>query len=74
MLDIKSTQNNKLDDMDAIRLLSIDQVCELLDMGRVKVYELIKRKQLKSVKIGARRLVRTTALLEFIERLEDSSV
>jgi len=55
-----------------IRLLNIDQVCEALNMCRVKVYELINRKRLKSVKIGARRLVSARALNDFINQLEDS--
>jgi len=57
--------------MQNIRLLNIDQVCAALNMGRVKVYELINRKRLKSVKIGARRLVSARALSDFIKQLEE---
>jgi len=57
-----------------IRLLNINQVCAALNMGRVKVYELINRKRLKSVKIGTRRLVSTRALNDFINRLEEDDV
>ena len=62
---------NQGDYMVNIRLLSIDQVCAALNMGRVKIYELINRKRLKSVKIGARRLVSVRALNDFIEQLEE---
>lgn len=55
--------------MDA-RLLNIDQVCRYLNLGRWKVYELIHEQKLKTVKIGARRLVSARALAEFIEALE----
>jgi len=66
----RSTQKTE-ENMGMVRLLNIDQVCAALNMGRVKVYELINRKRLKSVKIGARRLVSTRSLNEFIERLEE---
>ncbi len=36
------------DGMENIQLLSVDQVCAALNMGRVKVYELINRKRIKS--------------------------
>ena len=65
-----STQEME-ENMGMIRLLNIDQVCAVLNMGRVKVYELINRKRLKSIKIGARRLVSTRALNDFIDRLEE---
>jgi len=65
-----STQKME-ENMTTVRLLNIDQVCAALNMGRVKVYELINRKHLKSIKIGARRLVSVRALNEFIERLEE---
>lgn len=54
-----------------IRLLSIEQVCKTLGLGRVKVYELINQKQLKTVTIGARRLVSNRALHDFINQLEE---
>ena len=60
-----------IENMLNIRLLNINQVCEALNMSRVKVYELINRKRLKSIKIGSRRLVSTRALSDFINRLED---
>ena len=65
-----STQKME-ENMTTVRLLNIDQVCAALNMGRVKVYELINRKHLKSIKIGARRLVSVRALNDFIDRLEE---
>ena len=59
------------DDMTNIQLLNIDQVCATLNMGRVKVYELINRGRIKSIKIGARRLVSVRALHNFIDQLEE---
>ena len=57
--------------MKDIQLLSINQVCAMLNMGRVKVYDLINGKRIRSVKIGARRLVSVRALNDFINRLEE---
>jgi excisionase family DNA binding protein len=56
------TENNKL--------LSIDQVCEHLNLGRWSVYRLINQNRLKSVKIGKRRLVSASAVRAFVEKLE----
>ena len=66
------SQNLKREEnMSDIQLLNIDQVCEILNIGRVKAYELINRKKLKSIKIDARRLVSVRALNEFIVQLEE---
>jgi len=43
---------------------------EDLSVGRSKVFELIESGELRSVKIGRRRLVPSTAIAEYIERLE----
>ena len=53
------------------KLLNIDQVCETLGIGQFSVYKLINQRRLKSVKIGARRLVSYHALQKFIADLED---
>ena len=55
----------------SIKLLSINEVCEQLGIGHASVYQLINQKQLKTVKIGARRLVSPKALQEFITSLEE---
>jgi len=39
-------------------------------LGRTKVYELIKSGELRTVKIGRRRFVPTTAVEEYVSRLE----
>ena len=44
-----------------------------MNMSRVKVYELINRKRLKSVKIDSRRLVSVRALEDFINRYEEDN-
>ena len=43
---------------------------ERLRIGRSTAFELIGTQQLRSVKVGRRRLVSETALVEFIEALD----
>lgn len=62
---------NPMENIMNLRLLSIDQVCKVLGLGRVKVYELINQKQLSTVTIGTRRLISTRALYDFINQLEE---
>ena len=52
------------------KLLSIEQVCEQLNLSRWSVYRLIQQNRLKTVKIGKRRLVSERAVSAFIENLE----
>jgi len=55
------------------KLLKVEQVCEMLDISRVKVYELINRKRLKSFKLDGCRRVTARALNDFINQLEEGS-
>lgn len=52
------------------RLNSIEQVMARLNVGRSTVYGLVASGELRSCKIGQRRLVSESALVEYIERLE----
>ncbi|WP_082695032.1 helix-turn-helix domain-containing protein [Mycobacterium lehmannii] len=52
------------------RLHDLKKVGRRLDVGRSTVFALVKSGELRSVKIGNRRLVSESALVEFIERLE----
>lgn len=56
---------------DGPRLYTVAQVVERLGLSRARVYQLLNEGRLRSVKIGARRLVRESALAEFIDGLED---
>lgn len=59
----------------ALRLYAIAEVREALGVSHWQVYQLINSRQLKSVKIGRRRLVPAVELANYIEslRLESSS-
>lgn len=50
--------------------LSVEETCDITGISRWLVYELIKSGKLKSLKIGSRRLIRMTAILEYLEGLE----
>ncbi|CAK8162772.1 Helix-turn-helix domain protein [Candidatus Xenohaliotis californiensis] len=45
----------------------------LIAIGKTKVFELIKNKELKSIKIGARRLTILAAIKNYITQLEVSN-
>jgi excisionase family DNA binding protein len=52
------------------RLNSVDDVIDRLKLGRSKVYEVLGTGQLRSIKVGRRRLVSEAALVDFINLLE----
>jgi excisionase family DNA binding protein len=51
------------------RLHHVESVMERLGLGRSKVYELMASGQLRSCKVGRRRLVPESAIVEFIDSL-----
>ena len=55
------------------RLLTVVEVAGVLGIGRSKVYELLYRRELKSVKIGSSRRVRYSDLGDFVRYLDDAS-
>ncbi|HEY9471707.1 MAG TPA: helix-turn-helix domain-containing protein [Propionibacteriaceae bacterium] len=55
------------------RCLSVEQAAQLLNVGRSTAYDLIRSGQLRSVKIGRRRLVPRDALDSFIDKLQDAA-
>lgn len=57
----------------AIRLCSIPETCALLGVSRWQIYQLINRRELKTVKIGRRRLVPLLELHDFIDRRRRTS-
>jgi excisionase family DNA binding protein len=52
------------------RLFSVENIMQMCNLGRTKVYEEMDSGRLRSVKVGRRRLVSAGALNEFIEKLE----
>jgi len=52
-------------------LCSIRETINLIGMGRTSVYSLINDGSLKTVKIGARRLVRIDSITAFIDQISE---
>ena len=56
-----------------LQLFSVVEVADLLGIGRSKVYELLYKGELKSVKIGGSRRIRYIDLGEYLRYLDDGS-
>ena len=54
-------------------LVNTQEAAEALGIGRAAVYDLIRTKRLRSVKVGARRLVPVDALAETVALLVEES-
>jgi excisionase family DNA binding protein len=57
----------------AVQAYTVEQVAEILHVGRDKVYFLLRTGQLHSIKIGKLRRVTNQHLAEFIASLESAS-
>ena len=55
--------------MDNQLLLSVEEAAELLRLARTRIYELVMTRKIQSVKVGRRRLVARTSLLDFVQTL-----
>jgi excisionase family DNA binding protein len=51
---------------------TVEQVAEILHVGRDKVYYLLRTGQLRSIKIGKLRRITNIHIVEFISSLEES--
>ncbi|MFD6950340.1 MULTISPECIES: helix-turn-helix domain-containing protein [unclassified Nocardiopsis] len=54
-------------------LLTVEEAAERLRVSRWMIYNLIRSRTLRTVKIGRRRLVPVAALPECLEALEDAA-
>ncbi len=54
----------------AMKLLSVKEACAQLGIGVVSFYSLLRKRAIKTVKLGGRRLVSNRAINEFINSLE----
>jgi excisionase family DNA binding protein len=52
-------------------LLTVTEVCSLLQVSRWSVYELIRTKKLNTIRIGRRRLIPTSAVRVMLDRLSN---
>ncbi len=60
----------ELAEREGARFHNIESVMERLNLGRSKTFGVIATGELRSVKVGRRRLISEAALVEFIERLD----
>jgi excisionase family DNA binding protein len=58
---------------DSKLLISVNEVAARLDLGRTVTSGLVSSGAIESVKIGARRLVPVSAVIDFVERLRASN-
>jgi excisionase family DNA binding protein len=56
-----------------LQAYTVEQVAEILHVGRDKVYGLLRTGQLRSIKIGKSRRITSEHLAEFILALEKAS-
>ena len=59
--------------MPELQLFTVIEVAYLLNIGRSKVYELMYKGELRSVKIGGSRRIRYSDLGEYVRYLDDAS-
>jgi excisionase family DNA binding protein len=55
-------------------LLRVDEVAEVLNVGRNRVFDLIRSGELRSIKLGGLRRVPVSAVHEMVNRLVTESV
>ena len=60
-----------MDSLTGFRAYTVEQVAEILQVGRDKVYYLLRTHQLRSLKIGKLRRVTSEQLAEFIAAAEE---
>ena len=63
------TTNDHDPHADNRRLLTVPEACAQLRVSRWTLYQLIRRRQLRTLRIGSRRLVPTEAIADLIEQL-----
>ena len=56
-----------------MQAFTVEQVADMLHVGRDKVYYLLRTGQLRSIKIGKLRRITEQQLAEFVASLEDNA-
>jgi excisionase family DNA binding protein len=59
--------------MDALELLTVPEAAARLRVSKWMLYNLIRSRRLRSIKIGDRRLIPATAIRDFLAELEDAA-
>ena len=53
-------------------MYEVDQAAPALRLSRTRIYELIRSKRLRTVKLGRRRLIPVAALTEYVASLPEA--
>jgi excisionase family DNA binding protein len=61
--------DDRVDLVQQPMLVTVDQVAKMLSIGRTAAWELIRKNQIKSVKIGRTRRVPRAAVQEYVQLL-----
>tara|TARA_B100000686_G_scaffold298695_1_gene331918 strand:+ start:87 stop:320 length:234 start_codon:yes stop_codon:yes gene_type:complete len=72
--EIAMKATNRDPEIRKARLLKVDEVAEIIGLGRTKVYDLVATGQMPSVKIDSARRIPLTALEDFVSGLSSPSV
>jgi excisionase family DNA binding protein len=59
--------------VDRSELLTVPEAAQRLRISKWMLYNLIRSRQLHTVKIGSRRLVRVSAITDYLATLEDEA-
>ncbi len=49
-------------------IVSVDQVCEMLHVGKNSAYDLLHANQIKHVRVGRKYIIPKTAIINFVGR------
>jgi excisionase family DNA binding protein len=66
-----SKNQPKIKGGESLQAYTVEQVAEMLHVGRDKIYALLRTRQLRSIKIGKLRRITDQHLAAFIASLED---
>lgn len=66
----QAIERSKQVDSPVTAMLTVLEACAYLRISKWTLYQLIRKKEIKSLKIRSRRLIRMQSVLEFLERLE----
>ena len=50
-------------------IMTVPEICEVLHVGQIKVYELLRNKNIRSVRVGKKYIIPKKAVAEFIENI-----
>jgi excisionase family DNA binding protein len=68
-----SSEDPRYKRYDLSLLCTVEEAAQMLSIGRTSAFRLVREGQIRSVKIGSRRLVPREAVVAFVDRLLEAS-